>query len=132
MFVRDIFSLYRVGCSLLFSFLKNKYVSARWCCTISAIEKFDKEQQENLASDQSVNPGMSPQAGSALSFLDACSRFDFLDEEEKQLLQSAINAIRLQKFANLQREINRIRKAQQTAPLKPPQLIDTVINVLKK
>ena len=97
-----------------------------------AIDKFDKEQQENLAEEQSVNPGMSPQAGSALSFLDACSRFDFLDEEEKLLIQSARKAIQLQKFANLQREINRIRRAQPTAPLKPPQLIDAVINILKK
>jgi len=98
----------------------------------NALDKFNKEQQEELFSDKSVNTNITPQASSAISFLDACHRFDFLSILEKEQIQNAKEAVKLQKFSNLQREINRLKKSQKNIPTKPTQLIDIILKIISK
>jgi hypothetical protein len=52
--------------------------------------------------------------------------------QEKELLQNSKVAIRLGKFQNLQRDINKLAKAIKVSPLKPAILLEEVIKVLDK
>ena len=55
-----------------------------------------------------------------------------LAPQEKELLQNSKIAIRLGKFQNLQRDINKLAKAIKASPLKPAILLEEVIKVLDK
>ena len=98
-----------------------------------SIFKFDKEQQEENINNQSVSSGLTPQAGTAISLLDACLKFDFLNDDEKKLIDSAKNSIKIQQYINLQREINRLAKSLKTLELfEKTQIIDLLLKILKK
>jgi len=47
-------------------------------------------------------------------------------------LQNAKQAIRLGKFQNLQRDVNKLAKAVKTVPLKQALLLEEVIKILQK
>jgi len=51
---------------------------------------------------------------------------------EKELLQNAKQAIRLGKFQQLQRDVNKLAKTVKTAPLKPSILLEEVIKILNR
>jgi hypothetical protein len=52
--------------------------------------------------------------------------------EERELMQNAKAAIRLGKFQQLQRDVNKLAKAIKVAPLKPANLLEEVIKLLNK
>ena len=93
--------------------------------------KFDKDQQEENINNQSVNSGLTPQAGTAISFLDACLKFDFLNDEEINLINSAKNSIKVQQYINLQREINRLLKSLKKTLLEKTKILDLLMKILK-
>ena len=96
----------------------------------NSMAKFDKDQQEENINNQSVNSGLTPQAGTAISFLDACLKFDFLNDKEINLINSAKNSIKLQQYINLQREINRLVKSLKKTQLERTKIIDLLIKIL--
>ena len=97
-----------------------------------AIKSFDKDQNEKAVENQSVDIKMGPQTKQALSFLDACSRVDFLNEFEKEKIHLAKEAIKLSKFIELQREINRQKNLAKKAKLSINQIVDGLLKILKK
>ena len=82
--------------------------------------------------NQTVDTRLGPQTKQALSFLDACSRIDFLDDLEKEIIESAKKAVRLAKFIELQREINRQKNLAKKAKLSINQTVDGLLKILKK
>ena len=97
-----------------------------------ALKEFDKEQHEKAVENQAVDTRLGPQTKQALSFLDACSRIDFLDDLEKEIIESAKKAIKLAKFIELQREINRQKNLAKKAKLSINQTVDGLLKILKK
>ena len=97
-----------------------------------ALNEFNKEQQEKVIETQAVDTKLGPQTKQALSFLDACSRVDFLNDLEKTTIESAKKAVKLAKFIELQREINRQKNSAKKAKLSINQTVDGLLKILKK
>ena len=94
--------------------------------------KFNEEQNEKAIENQTIDVKLGPQTKPALGFLDACSRVDFLDTSEKESIESAKEALKLSKFIELQREINRQKNLAKKAKLSINQTVDGLLKILKK
>ena len=55
----------------------------------------------------------------------------FTNDDETQLIIVAKDAIRKGKFQNLQRYINKLKKAVGKNPIKPVVILERIINILK-
>ena len=97
-----------------------------------SMKKFDEEQNEKAIESQTVDVKLGPQTKQALGFLDACSRVDFLDTLEKESIESAKEALKLSKFIELQREINRQKNLAKKAKLSINETVDGLLKILKK
>ena len=97
-----------------------------------AIKKFDEDQNKKASEIQGIDFKLGPQTKQALAYLDACSRLDFLNGDEKTLIENAKTAVKLSKFIQLQREVNRLKKSAQKSRLNPPKIIDSLLKILLK
>ena len=97
-----------------------------------AIELFAHKLEEEKSKERKVDTTQGPNEKRALSFLDAFTNMQLANPLEKELLQNAKTAIRLGKFQNLQRDVNKLAKAVKTTPLKPAVLLEEVIKLLNK
>ncbi len=96
------------------------------------IQKFNADQNTRVLTIQTADYKVGPQTKQALSYLDACSRIEFLNKEEKFLIDNAKKAVRLSKFIQLQREINRLKKSAEKSKLNYVKIVDSLISILKK
>lgn len=97
-----------------------------------AIELFAHKLEEEKTKERKVDTTQGPNEKKALAFLDAFTNMQIASAAEKELLQNAKTAIRLGKFQNLQRDVNKLAKAVKTTPLKPAVLLEEVIKLLNK
>ena len=97
-----------------------------------ALNEFKKEQYKKVSEHQGVDIKLGPQTKQALSFLDACSRVDFLNEIEKELIESGKKALKDSKFIEFQMEVIRHKNLTKKANLKITQTIDGLMKILKK
>ena len=97
-----------------------------------ALKEFDKEQHEKAVENQAVDTRLGPQTKQALNFLDACSRVPFLNDIEKESIESAKKSVRLAQFIELQREINRLKNSTKKSKLPITKVIDILLKILKK
>lgn len=95
------------------------------------VEHFVTKQEEEKSRDRKIDVKQGPNEIKALNYLDAFLNLPFLSEVEKELILLAKEAIRKGKFQNLQRDINKLKKAVKKAPLKPLLLLERVIAILK-
>jgi superfamily II DNA/RNA helicase len=96
------------------------------------IELFASKLEEEKSKERKIDTTQGPNEKKALSFLDAVINIQIANPQEKELLQHSKIAIRLGKFQNLQRDINKLAKAIKTTPLKPSILLEEVLKVLNK
>lgn len=96
------------------------------------IELFANKLEEEKSIERKIDTTQGPNEKRALSFLDAVTNLQLANPQEKELLQNSKIAIRLGKFQNLQRDINKLAKAIKASPLKPAILLEEVIKVLDK
>lgn len=96
------------------------------------IELFANKLEEEKSKERKIDTTQGPNEKRALSFLDAVTNLQLANPQEKELLQNSKIAIRLGKFQNLQRDINKLAKAIKASPLKPAILLEEVIKVLDK
>ncbi len=97
-----------------------------------AIQLFAHKLEEEKSKERKIDTTQGPNEKKALSFLDAISNIQVVNPEEKELLQNAKQAIRLGKFQNLQRDVNKLAKAVKTVPIKQALLLEEVIKILQK
>lgn len=97
-----------------------------------AIILFANKLEEEKSKERKIDTTQGPNEKKALSFLDALTNMQIANPEEKDLLQNAKTAIRLGKFQQLQRDVNKLAKAIKVAPLKPANLLEEVIKILNK
>jgi superfamily II DNA or RNA helicase/HKD family nuclease len=97
----------------------------------TALYAFVKKIEEEKAKDRKVDVTQGPNEKKALTYLDAFMNFPFLSEMDKMLILKAKEAIRLGKFQNLQRDINKLQKFVKSSPMKPVHLLDKLVEILK-
>jgi superfamily II DNA/RNA helicase len=97
-----------------------------------AINLFANKLEEEKSKERKIDTTQGPNEKRALSFLDALTNMQLANSEEKDLLHNAKTAIRLGKFQQLQRDVNKLDKAIKAAPLKPASLFEEVIKILRK
>lgn len=97
-----------------------------------AVEVFANKMEEEKSKDRKIDTTQGPNEKKALAFLDALVHIQIANPEEKELLMNAKAAIRLGKFQQLQRDINKLVKAVKASPLKPSVLLEEIMKVLRK
>jgi superfamily II DNA/RNA helicase/HKD family nuclease len=98
----------------------------------NAIGLFTNKLEEEKSKERKIDTTQGPNEKKALSFLDALTNLQIANPQEKELLLNAKAAIRVGKFQNLQRDINKLARAVKVSPLKPSILLEEVIKVLNK
>lgn len=96
----------------------------------SAIEHFKQSQYEERNNGKTASQ-FSPHEKKALSFVDAFSRLQELNDEELGILQMAKKAIVEHRFQKLQRDINKLRRNTEKVKMKPVVIAEKLIEILK-
>ncbi len=98
----------------------------------AAIGLFHDMLQQDLARDQKVDPKLGPNEKKALQLLSALRQMPVSSEKEQALLESAQHAIRVGKFQQLHRDLNKLQKAVKDTPVAPSILLERVVVILSK
>jgi len=96
-----------------------------------AIKHFTEQSEKDKAKDKKVDTTQGPNEKKALAYLDAFLNLPFTNNDEKQLILLAKEAIRKGKFQNLQRDINKLQNAVKKSPIKPVLLLARIIEIIK-
>lgn len=98
----------------------------------SAIALFNDKLQEDLARDQKVDPKIGPNEKKALEHLSDLCDVHIASEKEQALLEAARHAVRVGKFQQLHRELNKLIKAVKAVPVKNAILLERTLAILAK
>ncbi len=96
----------------------------------TALEDFNEKIQKEIASTQVVDTTQGPNEKKALAYLDGFLSFPFASDQEKKLIKAAKQAIKLGKFQNLQRDVNKLKRDTKTTKLKPVDLLDAMMKII--
>ena len=97
----------------------------------SAIQVFAEKVEDEKAKDKKVDVTQGPNEKSAIAYLDAILSLPLTNDAETQLIIIAKEAIRKGRFQNLQRDINKLKRAVKKSPLKPVIILEKVMAILK-
>ncbi|OAV65452.1 Cold-shock DEAD box protein A [Bacteroidales bacterium Barb6XT] len=97
-----------------------------------AIKFFVRKTEEEKQRERQLDITQGPNEKKALSYLDAITNLQLANPEEKELLLNAKMAVRLGKFQQLQRDINKFVKVVKTTSLKPTILLEEVLKIIRK
>lgn len=97
----------------------------------TAIKLFSDKLEEEKAKDKKVDVTQGPNEKRAISYLDAMINLPFTNDAETALIITAKEAIRKGRFQNLQRDINKLKKAVSKSPLKPVIILERIIVILR-
>jgi len=98
----------------------------------TAIDDFAKKIEEQKTRHLKVDMSKGPNERKATSFLDAFENLNITNQIEKQKILLAKKAIRVGKFQNLHRDINKLEKSQKHSPVKPVILLEKLMEILSK
>jgi len=97
----------------------------------TAIKLFSEKLEEGKAKGKKVDVTQGPNEKRAISYLDAMINLPFTNDKEIELIITAKEAIRMGKFQNLQRDINKLKRAVAKSPLKPVIILERIIAILR-
>jgi hypothetical protein len=97
-----------------------------------AVKFFIKKAEKDKQKERQVDTTQGPNEKKALAYLDAMLNLQLANLEEKELLLNAKMALRLGKFQQLQRDINKFTKTVKSTPLKPAVLLEELLKILRK
>jgi hypothetical protein len=97
----------------------------------TAIKLFSDKLEEEKAKDKKVDVTQGPNEKRAISYLDAMINLPFTNDRETELILKAKEAIRKGRFQNLQRDINKLKRAVGKSPLKPVIILERIMTILK-
>lgn len=98
----------------------------------AAIGLFHEMLQEDLAREQKVDPKAGPNEKKAMQLLSALREMPVSSEKERALLDAAQRAIRVGKYQQLHRDINKLQKAVKATPVVPALMLERVLAILDK
>lgn len=87
--------------------------------------------EREKAKDKKIDTTQGPNEKRANAYLDAMLNLGLTNEEEKDLLIKAKEALRQGRFQNLQRDINKFQRTLKKFPLKPAIILEKIIDILK-
>ncbi len=87
--------------------------------------------EREKAKDKKIDITQGPNEKKANAYLDALLYFPLVNEEERSLIIKAKEALRLGRFQNLQRDINKFQRAVKKSPLKPTIILEKVMEILR-
>src|SRR5690606_21539326 len=87
--------------------------------------------EKEKAKDKKIDTTQGPNEKRANAYLDAMLNLGLTNEEERDLLIKAKEALRQGRFQNLQRDINKFQRSLKKSPLKPAVVLEKVIEILK-
>ena len=96
-----------------------------------AINKFNEDQNEKILEMEKADFKLGPQTKQAIAYLEACSKVEFLDNYEKNLINNAKIIVKLSKFIDLQRKINRLKKTAEKEKFNRTKIIDVLLAIIK-
>jgi len=97
----------------------------------TAIKLFSEKLEEEKAKDKKVDVTQGPNEKRAISYLDAMINLPFTNDAETELIITAKEVIRKGRFQNLQRDINKLKRAVSKSPLKPVIILERIIAILR-
>jgi len=97
----------------------------------AAIAAFEEKMEAEKARDKKVDTTPGPNEKKALEYLDGFLVLPFISEKEKTLVQQAKTAIRVATFQSLQRQVNQLQRNVKKTPLRPADLLDALLGILK-
>lgn len=97
----------------------------------TALKDFYEKLNTTVSQGLVVDIKQGPNEKNALSFLTALEKLDFISPHEKQKLKDAKVAIKMHKFQDLQRKVNKIYKEHKKSPLTNTDLLDKAMQVIE-
>ncbi|GHT60375.1 ATP-dependent helicase [Bacteroidia bacterium] len=97
-----------------------------------AIKFFVRKTEEEKQRERQLDITQGPNEKKALSYLDAIINLQLANPEEKELLLNTKMALRLGKFQQLQRDINKFTKVVKATLLKPAVLLEELLKIIRK
>lgn len=98
----------------------------------TAISDFAKKIEEQKARHLKVDMSKGPNEKKAISYLDAFENLNITHPDEKIRIQLAKKAIRVGKFQNLHRDLNKLENSVKKTPVKPVVQLEKMMNILAK
>jgi len=93
---------------------------------------FSDQLEKEKAKDKRIDVTQGPNEKKANAYLDAILNLPLVNKEERILLIKAKEALRLGRFQNLQRDINKFQRALKKSPLKPAIILEKIMEILIK
>lgn len=97
----------------------------------TSIALFTDLIEAEKARDKKVDVTQGPNEKRAIAYLDAMLDLPFTNEKERGLIIKAKEAIRHGRFQGLQRDINKLKRAVNKAPLKPALILEKITGILR-
>lgn len=97
-----------------------------------ALDDFAGKLQAEAVQHKVVDTAQGPNERKALAYLDGFLKLPFASEEEKRRIRSAKHAIKMARFAQLQRAINDLAKSQKKAPVTAVALLEKLMEILHR
>ncbi len=98
----------------------------------AALDDFRAKLQAEAVEQRVVDAHQGPNERKALAYLDAFTKLAFVSDEELALLKSAKQAIKLAKFQNLQRDINKLQRSTKKTKVTQVDLLDKLMKIVRK
>ena len=95
-----------------------------------AIEDFNKQLEIDRKTENIVDVTLSPQDKKALSFLAAFLKMQEVSNEQKEVIKLAQEAVRVHKFNQLPKKINRLATAVKKTPMRIDLMIEKIFTIL--
>ena len=97
-----------------------------------ALDDFAGKLQSEAVQNKVVDATQGPNEKKALAYLDGFIKLPFVSEPEKRRISAAKNAIKLVRFAHLQRSINDLAKSQKKTPVTAVALFEKLMEILNR
>lgn len=97
-----------------------------------ALDDFAGKLQAEAIQHKIVDTAQGPNERKALSYLDGFLKLPFTSETEKRRIRAAKHAIKMARFAQLQRGINDLAKSQKKTPVTAVALLEKLMEILNR
>lgn len=97
-----------------------------------ALDDFAGKLQAEAIQHKVVDTAQGPNERKALSYLDGFLKLPFISEAEKRRIRASKHAIKMARFAQLQRSINDLAKSQKKTPVTAVALLEKLMEILNR
>ena len=96
-----------------------------------ALDHFVKQSEEKIITSRQ-NQILTSQQKQAINYIKAMRNYEHVSKEEKQVLATAIDTIKIGKFQGLPRDINKLQRQTTKENIKIPDQLEFLMKVISK